>query len=189
MPQLSNGGGDELGANDEMIAFKDEGEQEEKTPEHALTDRDLADLKSSLVNESESRQSPAVRTRPRPGLIIIVWSRDQQCEAAVYKPGSYPGYPLLMLPDPYLPNGAASPVSTRILVWSLLEESSGEVESVGGVVWGGGVCWRSRLGRWSLLEESSGEVESVLCPSLLQQSIMGDDTEGQSQFNSIHLFL
>lgn len=58
MPQLSSGGGDDLGANDEMIAFKDEGEQEEKTQENAFTERDLADLKSSLVNESEINQSP-----------------------------------------------------------------------------------------------------------------------------------
>lgn len=58
MPQLSSGGGDDLGANDEMIAFKDEGEQEEKIQENALTERDLADLKSSLVNESETNQSP-----------------------------------------------------------------------------------------------------------------------------------
>lgn len=58
MPQLSSGGGDDLGANDEMIAFKDEGEQEEKIQESALTERDLADLKSSLVNESETSQSP-----------------------------------------------------------------------------------------------------------------------------------
>lgn len=54
MPQLGGGGGgDDLGATDEMLAFKDEGEQEEKIPEHAFTERDLADLKSSLVNESE----------------------------------------------------------------------------------------------------------------------------------------
>ena len=30
MPQLNGGGGDDLGANDELISFKDEGEQEEK---------------------------------------------------------------------------------------------------------------------------------------------------------------
>ena len=59
MPQLSSGGGDDLGANDEMIAFKDEGEQEEKIQENAFTERDLADLKSSLVNESETSQSPS----------------------------------------------------------------------------------------------------------------------------------
>ncbi|KAL2299448.1 hypothetical protein Nmel_014104 [Mimus melanotis] len=60
MPQLgSGGGGDDLGATDEMLAFKDEGEQEEKIPENAFTERDLADLKSSLVNESEGSGSPA----------------------------------------------------------------------------------------------------------------------------------
>lgn len=57
MPQLNSGGGDDLGANDEMIAFKDEGEQEEKIQENAFTERDLADLKSSLVNESEISQN------------------------------------------------------------------------------------------------------------------------------------
>ncbi|XP_039193417.1 transcription factor 7 isoform X2 [Crotalus tigris] len=56
MPQLS-GGGDDLGANDEMIAFKDEGEQEEKIQANVFTEGDLADLKSSLVNESESSSS------------------------------------------------------------------------------------------------------------------------------------
>lgn len=63
MPQLSSGGGDDLGANDEMIAFKDEGEQEEKIQENAFTERDLADLKSSLVNESEINQSPNAAVR------------------------------------------------------------------------------------------------------------------------------
>lgn len=57
MPQLNSGGGDDLGANDEMIAFKDEGEQDEKIQENAFTERDLADLKSSLVNESEISQN------------------------------------------------------------------------------------------------------------------------------------
>uniref|UniRef100_A0A4W5RH20 CTNNB1 binding N-teminal domain-containing protein n=1 Tax=Hucho hucho TaxID=62062 RepID=A0A4W5RH20_9TELE len=57
MPQLSSGGGDDQGANDEMISFKDEGEQDEKIQENAFTERDLADLKSSLVNESETNQS------------------------------------------------------------------------------------------------------------------------------------
>lgn len=65
MPQLNGGGGDDLGANDEMIAFKDEGDHEEKIRESAFTESDLADLKSSLVNESEISQnsSSAVRAR------------------------------------------------------------------------------------------------------------------------------
>uniref|UniRef100_A0A4W3I681 Transcription factor 7 like 2 n=1 Tax=Callorhinchus milii TaxID=7868 RepID=A0A4W3I681_CALMI len=57
MPQLNSGGGDDLGANDEMISFKDEGEQEEKISENASAERDLADVKSSLVNESETNQN------------------------------------------------------------------------------------------------------------------------------------
>ncbi|XP_007473461.1 transcription factor 7 isoform X4 [Monodelphis domestica] len=59
MPQLGGGGGsgDDLGATDEMLAFKDEGEQEEKIPQGGFPERDLADLKSSLVNESEGAGS------------------------------------------------------------------------------------------------------------------------------------
>lgn len=52
MPQLNRGDGDDLGANDELIAFKDEGEQEEKR--NVAAGRDLDDVKSSLVNESET---------------------------------------------------------------------------------------------------------------------------------------
>lgn len=60
MPQLAGGGaGDpELCANDEMIPFKDEGDpqkvqifSESDNPEE---EGDLADIKSSLVNESET---------------------------------------------------------------------------------------------------------------------------------------
>lgn len=63
MPQLNGGGGDDLGANDEMISFKDEGEQEEKISENVSAERDLDDVKSSLVNESESSSDSEVRTR------------------------------------------------------------------------------------------------------------------------------
>lgn len=53
MPRLSGDADpDDLGASDELIAFKDEGEQEEKRSTSA--ERDLDDVKSSLVNESES---------------------------------------------------------------------------------------------------------------------------------------
>lgn len=57
MPQLDGGGGDDLGANDELISFKDEGEQEEKTAENVSSERDLDDVKSSLVNETENNSS------------------------------------------------------------------------------------------------------------------------------------
>lgn len=61
MPQLSGGGGGggdpELCATDELIPFKDEGDpQKEKIfaeISHPEEEGDLADIKSSLVNESE----------------------------------------------------------------------------------------------------------------------------------------
>ncbi|XP_014439086.1 transcription factor 7 isoform X4 [Tupaia chinensis] len=60
MPQLDSGGGgagggDDLGAPDELLAFQDEGEeQDDKCRDSAAgPERDLAELKSSLVNESE----------------------------------------------------------------------------------------------------------------------------------------
>ncbi|XP_063750694.1 transcription factor 7 isoform X8 [Eleginops maclovinus] len=132
MPQLSSGGGDDLGANDEMIAFKDEGEQEEKIQENAFTERDLADLKSSLVNESEINQSPnsaAVRRgqqgeqrgfpeKHREHLDGVLKQQD----GGMYKTPAYPGYPFLMLPDPYLPNGSVSPSSNKV---SVVQQSHG----------------------------------------------------------------
>ncbi|NWR07833.1 TF7L2 factor, partial [Paradoxornis webbianus] len=65
MPQLNGGGGDDLGANDELISFKDEGEQEEKISENSSAERDLADVKSSLVNESETNQNSSSDSEKR----------------------------------------------------------------------------------------------------------------------------
>ncbi|KAM9729427.1 transcription factor 7 isoform 3-T3 [Menidia menidia] len=132
MPQLSSGGGDDLGANDEMISFKDEGEQEEKIQENAFTERDLADLKSSLVNESEISQNPnsvAVRRgqqgeqrgfpdKHREHLESV----SKQQDGGMYKSPAYPGYPFLMLPDPYLPNSSVSPSSNKV---SVVQQSHG----------------------------------------------------------------
>ncbi|XP_061660095.1 transcription factor 7 isoform X6 [Syngnathoides biaculeatus] len=137
MPQH---GGDDLGATDEMIAFKDEGEQEEKVhQECAFTEQDLADLKSSLVNESEIHQhSPAgpggggggsgASSAVRRGQLaeqqrgfadkhrehLDAASKHQ--DGSVYKTPGYPGYPFLMLPDAYLPNGSVSPTSNKVSV-------------------------------------------------------------------------
>ncbi|XP_014874581.1 transcription factor 7-like 2 [Poecilia latipinna] len=130
MPQLSSGGGDDLGANDEMIAFKDEGEQEEKIQENAFTERDLADLKSSLVNESEINQSPtsaAVR-RGQQGEQRVFQDKhrehldgvSKQQDGGMYKSPAYPGYPFLMLPDPYLPNSSVSPSVSRLVLFLTL---------------------------------------------------------------------
>ncbi|KAI5094670.1 transcription factor 7-like 1-B, partial [Silurus meridionalis] len=128
MPQLNGGGGDELGANDEMISFKDEGEQEDKTAESVSADRDLDDVKSSLVNESEnnssSSDSESTERRPQPRPDIESYEKARECfnEAlrrqqdggGLFKSPHYPGYPFLMLPDlasPYLSNGALSPTA------------------------------------------------------------------------------
>ncbi|MEQ2311748.1 Transcription factor 7-like 2 [Ameca splendens] len=122
MPQLSRDG-DDLGANDELIAFKDEGEQEEKP--NVSSERDLDDVKSSLVNESETTSSsdseadrrrkphPDAESRARYGQVIEEELRKQQ-SAGLYQPSPYVGYPFFMIPDlgnlcsPYLTNGALS---------------------------------------------------------------------------------
>uniref|UniRef100_A0A8B9C402 Transcription factor 7 n=1 Tax=Anser brachyrhynchus TaxID=132585 RepID=A0A8B9C402_9AVES len=129
MPQLGSGGGDDLGATDEMLAFKDEGEQEEKIPENAFTERDLADLKSSLVNESEGSGSPAAAADPEAIRRVQDPQRVYQeklpdhmedgmkhQDPGMYKGSAYSGYPFLMLSDPYLPNGSMSPLSNKVPV-------------------------------------------------------------------------
>uniref|UniRef100_UPI003AB09E16 transcription factor 7-like 2 isoform X9 n=1 Tax=Centroberyx gerrardi TaxID=166262 RepID=UPI003AB09E16 len=129
MPQLNGGGGDDLGANDEMISFKDEGEQEEKISENSSAERDLADVKSSLVNESETNQnsssdSEAERRPPPRSETFRDKTRESLEEAAkrqdggLFKSPPYPGYPFIMIPDltsPYLPNGSLSPTARTLL--------------------------------------------------------------------------
>ncbi|KAL2095144.1 hypothetical protein ACEWY4_009863 [Coilia grayii] len=118
MPQLNSGGGDDLGANDEMISFKDEGEQDEKIQENAFTERDLADLKSSLVNESEINQNSntvVVRRGQHDEQRVYPEKHREHLEdvskqdGGMYKAPAYSGYPFLMLTDPYLPSGSVSP--------------------------------------------------------------------------------
>ncbi|XP_077182957.1 transcription factor 7 isoform X5 [Paroedura picta] len=139
MPQLNGGGGDDLGATDEMIAFKDEGEQEEKLPASVFTEGDLADLKSSLVNESESPggssgqassaagatagvHGEAIRRLQDPQRVYQEKLPDpmedglKHQDPGMYKGSAYSGYPLLMLSDPYLPNGSMSPLSNKVPV-------------------------------------------------------------------------
>ncbi|XP_018429380.1 PREDICTED: transcription factor 7-like 2, partial [Nanorana parkeri] len=131
MPQLNSGEEDDLGASDEMIAFKDEGDQEEKIQENAFTERDLADLKSSLVNESEI--NPAANTPGTDHTEAIKRVQDAQRvyqqkladhkedgikhqEEPMYKGSGYSGYPFLMLSDPYHPNGSMSTLSSKVPV-------------------------------------------------------------------------
>lgn len=45
----------------------------------------------------------------------MLTSASKHQDGGLYKTPTYPGYPFLMLPDPYLPNGSVSPsVSTPI---------------------------------------------------------------------------
>uniref|UniRef100_A0A8C5AMX7 Transcription factor 7 like 2 n=1 Tax=Gadus morhua TaxID=8049 RepID=A0A8C5AMX7_GADMO len=141
MPQLNGGGGDDLGANDEMISFKDEGEPEEKISENSSAERDLADVKSSLVNESETHQnsssdSEAERRPPPRSETFRDKTRESLEEAAkrqdggLFKTPPYPGYPFIMIPDltsTYLPNGSLSPTARTYLQmkWPLLDVQQG----------------------------------------------------------------
>ncbi|XP_066506625.1 transcription factor 7-like 1-A isoform X2 [Hoplias malabaricus] len=134
MPQLS---GDELGAKDELISFKDEGEQEEKTSENVSSERDLDDVKSSLVNESENNNNSSsdsetdrrAQARPvRDGYErqreILAEALRQQQEGGLFKTPPYAGYPFLMIPDlanPYIPTGSLSPSAYLPMKFPLLD--------------------------------------------------------------------
>lgn len=138
MPQLSAADGDDLGASDELIAFKDEGEQEEKRSVSA--GRDLDDVKSSLVNESETNSSsdseadrrpkpdPDPESRARRSQLFEEALRRRQ-DGGLFQPSPYVGYPFFMIPDlgnlcsPYLGNGALTQSARTYLPfqWPLLD--------------------------------------------------------------------
>ncbi|KAM9734512.1 LOW QUALITY PROTEIN: transcription factor 7-like 1-B [Menidia menidia] len=138
MPQLS-GDGDDLGASDELIAFKDEGEEQEEK-RNVAAGRDLDDVKSSLVNESETNSGsdsevdrrpkarPDVESRARHSQLFQEALRKQQ-EAGLFQPSPYLGYPFFMIPDlgnlcsPYLTNGGLAPGARTYLPfqWPLLD--------------------------------------------------------------------
>uniref|UniRef100_A0A8C4PW37 CTNNB1 binding N-teminal domain-containing protein n=1 Tax=Eptatretus burgeri TaxID=7764 RepID=A0A8C4PW37_EPTBU len=115
-------GGDDLGATDEMIAFKDEGEQD-KVNEENCAESDLADLKSSLVNESETNQSSSSDSevrRPRQAQLSAPFrnkareplDEGKRSDGGLFRAPPYAGYPFLMFPElasPYLTNGSLSP--------------------------------------------------------------------------------
>ncbi|XP_015738534.1 transcription factor 7-like 1 [Coturnix japonica] len=146
MPQLEPAAGDDLGAPDELIAFQDEGEEQDKGAGRGSAHGDLDELKSSLVSETEGRaaapggpdaevsgerppRAPGkVSRRPRDALAAMV--RRQQ-DGGFFKGPPYHGYPLLMLPElgtPYLSNGALSPGGPRTYLqmkWPLLDVPAG----------------------------------------------------------------
>uniref|UniRef100_A0A6I8PJM6 Lymphoid enhancer binding factor 1 n=2 Tax=Ornithorhynchus anatinus TaxID=9258 RepID=A0A6I8PJM6_ORNAN len=149
MPQLSGGvgggggsggaggpggsGGDpELCATDEMIPFKDEGDpQKEKIfaeISHPEEEGDLADIKSSLVNESEIAPAGNGHEVARQGQTSQESYHDKAREhsdegkhpdGGLYNKGpSYSGYSgYIMMPnmnnDPYMSNGSLSPPIPR----------------------------------------------------------------------------
>ncbi|CAN0438164.1 unnamed protein product [Lampetra planeri] len=117
MPQLAaaTAGPEELGASDEMISYKDEGEQEEKANENADVEHDLDDLKSSLVHESESRGGSGSDAELHTGCVArtsLSASLGRHRGEGHLISSMYTGFPLLMLPDlgtPCLSQGALSP--------------------------------------------------------------------------------
>uniref|UniRef100_A0A3Q3WIX3 HMG box domain-containing protein n=1 Tax=Mola mola TaxID=94237 RepID=A0A3Q3WIX3_MOLML len=130
MPQLNGGDGDDLGANDELIAFKDEGDHEGKR--NASAEGDLDDVKSSLVNESETNSSSDSEADRRPKPDPDLESRaGRRRDGGLFQPSPYVGYPFFMIPDlgnfcsPYLPNGAlTSSARTVSLLTQILCVSS-----------------------------------------------------------------
>ncbi|XP_068777071.1 transcription factor 7-like 1 isoform X2 [Struthio camelus] len=144
MPQLEAAAGDDLGAPDELIAFQDEGEEQDKGAGRGSAHGDLDELKSSLVSETENRSgagsgsdSEAERPPPQPResfpkprdyLAEVV---RRQHDGGFFKGPPYPGYPFLMLPElgsPYLSNGALSPGGARTYLqmkWPLLDVPAG----------------------------------------------------------------
>ncbi|XP_028907423.1 transcription factor 7 isoform X1 [Ornithorhynchus anatinus] len=107
-----------------MLAFKDEGEQEDKLRGGGgFTERDLADLKSSLVNESEGSgggaaaagEAEAIRRAQNPQRLFQDKLQDPledglkpQDGGGMYKEPVYPGYNLLVH---YPPSGSVPPLS------------------------------------------------------------------------------
>ncbi|XP_051559238.1 lymphoid enhancer-binding factor 1 isoform X1 [Myxocyprinus asiaticus] len=134
MPQLSGGGGGggdpELCATDEMIPFKDEGDPQKEQIfaeiSHSEEEGDLAEIKSSLVNETEtspnSNSHDAARQSQIPPDSYHEKLRDHPDDGKhqdMYSKGhpypSYPGYIMMtnMNNEPYMNNGSLSPPIPR----------------------------------------------------------------------------
>ncbi|KAM8794588.1 LOW QUALITY PROTEIN: transcription factor 7-like 1 [Eudromia elegans] len=130
------GGGDDLGAPDELIAFQDEGDEQDKGAGRGSAHGDLDELKSSLVSEGEDRGaasgSDSEAERPPQPRESFQKPRDYLAEAVrrqhdggFFKGPPYPGYPFLMLPElggPYLANGARTYLQMK---WPLLDVPAG----------------------------------------------------------------
>uniref|UniRef100_A0A8C5WPU6 CTNNB1 binding N-teminal domain-containing protein n=1 Tax=Laticauda laticaudata TaxID=8630 RepID=A0A8C5WPU6_LATLA len=112
---------DDLGAPDELIAFQDEGDEQDKgSGGRGSAHGDLDELKSSLVHESENRGGSASGSDSevkaggrRRG---EAFQKPRQQDGGFFKGTPYPSYPFLMIPElgsPYLPSGTLSPSGAR----------------------------------------------------------------------------
>ncbi|XP_059823807.1 transcription factor 7-like 2 isoform X1 [Hypanus sabinus] len=114
-------GGGELGASDELIRFKDEGEQE--------GERDLAEVKSSLLRETEGPESggrpPRTQAERRAESESLVEKRrDREEEARSRDGGSLPTatLPFLLIPELAAPRGLSPGPRTYLhMKWPLLD--------------------------------------------------------------------
>ncbi|XP_016326179.1 lymphoid enhancer-binding factor 1-like [Sinocyclocheilus anshuiensis] len=134
MPQLSGGGGGgdpELCATDEMIPFKDEGDpqKEQIFAEiiHSEEEGDLAEIKSSLVNETEISPNSNNHDAARLSQITPDSYHEKHMDHLddgkhqdMYSKGhpypSYPGYIMMtnMNNESYMNNGSLSPPIPRM---------------------------------------------------------------------------
>ncbi|XP_017556907.1 lymphoid enhancer-binding factor 1 isoform X2 [Pygocentrus nattereri] len=134
MPQLAGGGGGggdpELCATDEMIPFKDEGDPQKEQIfaeiSHSEEEGDLAEIKSSLVNETEGSPNSTNHDAARQSQITPDSYHDKHREHPddgklqdLYSKGHpYPGYPSYIMMtnmnnEPYMNNGSLSPPMPR----------------------------------------------------------------------------
>ncbi|KAK3573242.1 hypothetical protein QTP86_015782 [Hemibagrus guttatus] len=133
MPQLAGGGGGgdpELCATDEMIPFKDEGDPQKEQSFAEITNSeeegDLAELKSSLVNESETSPNSNSHDAGRQSQITPDSYHEKHREHPddgklqdLYSKGhAYSGYPSYIMMtnmnnEPYMNNGSLSPPMPR----------------------------------------------------------------------------
>ncbi|GAA6068042.1 lymphoid enhancer-binding factor 1 isoform X3 [Tachysurus ichikawai] len=136
MPQLAGGGGGgdpELCATDEMIPFKDEGDPQKEQNFAEITNSeeegDLAELKSSLVNESETSPNSNSHDAVRQSQITPDSYHEKHREHPddgklqdLYSKGhAYSGYPSYIMmtnmnSEPYMNNGSLSPPMPRTLL-------------------------------------------------------------------------
>ncbi|KAI4813977.1 hypothetical protein KUCAC02_003195, partial [Chaenocephalus aceratus] len=114
MPQLSSGGGDDLGANDEMIAERP-GRPQVLSGERVGINQSPNSAAVRRGQQGEQRGYQEKHREHHDGV-----SKHQ--DGGMYKTQAYPGYPFLMLPDPYLPNGSISPSSNKV---SVVQQSHG----------------------------------------------------------------